>query len=174
MTIQPLPLSLNKLANALAGTLLSAFSLALASPVKDLTLVTERSALRSNDRLDFGTIGSVFDPFAPPTPDSFLPNSFSATSENGLELNFRISPSSDSAISPPFIFQTGSEPSAVPTNFADGDFILFTGVDFRFFPAPGNPSPIIIDFVTDVTGVGTQIAVDDTSSFLASVSDERL
>ncbi|MGK7894007.1 MAG: hypothetical protein AB4372_10380 [Xenococcus sp. (in: cyanobacteria)] len=168
--IQLVPLSFNKSALALAGTLLSAFSLTLASPVKALTLVTERSALRSNDQYDFGSLGKVLDPFAPPTPDSFLPNSFSATSEKGLELNFQISPSSDSAISPPFIIQTGFLPEAIPTNFADGDFILITGSDQGFFPSPGNPSPITIDFATPVTGAGTQIAVEDTFSFLASVS----
>ncbi|VEP17892.1 conserved exported hypothetical protein [Hyella patelloides LEGE 07179] len=162
--------SLNNLAVAVMGTVVTASSLAIAAPVKALTLVTDRSTLRTSDRLDFASLGRVFDPVAPPTPDSFLPNTFSATSENGLELNFAIPPSNDPAISPPFIFQTGFPPEGIPTNFADGDFLLFTGADFRFFPSPGNPGPITIDFTTPVTGAGTQIAVDDTLSFTASVS----
>ena len=169
MTIKPVQLSLNNLALASAGILLTASSLAIALPVKALTLVRERSVLRTNDRLDFGSLGRVFDPFVPPTPDSFLPNSFSATSENGLELNFAISLSNDPAISLPFIFQTGFPPEGIPTNFADGDFILFTGADFSSFSAPGNPGPITIDFATPVTRAGTQIAIDDTLSFIASV-----
>ena len=158
---------MNNLTITIAGALLTGYTLAIALPAKALTLVTNRSDLNPNDSLDFGSIEPIFNPFAPPNPDSFLENSFSTVSKNGLELGFTIAPTDNPAISPPFIFQTGNN---IPTNFADGDFLLFTGADFRSFPAPGNSAPIIIDFATPVTGAGTQIAVDDTFSFVASVS----
>lgn len=168
MTIR-LNFSFNKFV-AIAGSLLAASSAVISLPANALTLVTERSALRGNDNLDFASLEQVFNPFAPPTPDSFLPNTFSATSENGLELDFTIPPSENPAISPPFIFETGFPPDGIPTNFADGDFLLFTGADFSAFPAPGNDGPITIDFATPVTGAGTQIAVDDTLSFTANIA----
>ena len=163
-------LLLNNLIITVLGTLLASSSFAIASSAKALTLVTERSALNANDSLDFGSIEPVFNPFAPPNPDSFLENSFSAISTNGLELDFTIAPTDNPAISPPFIFQTGFPPNGIPTNFPDGDFLLFTGAAFGSFPAPGNSAPITIDFATPVNGAGTQIAVDDTFSFTASVS----
>jgi hypothetical protein len=43
--------------------------------------------LASNDEVDWLSLGKVFDPFVPPDPSTFLPNSFSAASENGLGLN---------------------------------------------------------------------------------------
>lgn len=170
MTIRSVNLSLNNLAVAVVGTLLTASSLVISDPVRALTLLTDRSQLNANDSLDFSSLGRVFNPFAPPNADSFLPNSFPAISDNGLELNFALPPSNDPAISPAFIFQTSSPPGGIPTNFGDGDFILFTGLDFRFFPAPGNPGPLTIDFASPVTGAGTQIAVDDTLSFTAFLS----
>lgn len=169
MTIRPVNLSFNNLAVAVIGISLTASPLVISSPVRALTLITDRSTLRANDRLDFSSLGQVFNPLAPSTtPDSFLPNTFSATSDNGLELNLDIPPSNDPASTPPFIFQTTSV--GIPTNFADGDFLLFTGADLRFFPSPGNPGPLTIDFATPVTGAGTQIAVDDTPSFTAFLS----
>lgn len=169
MTIR-LNFSFNNWFIAIASSLLAASSVTIALPVRALTLVTERSVLRANDKLDFASLERVFNPFAPPTPDSFLPNSFSAISENNLELNFTIPPSENPAISPPFIFETGFPPDGIPTNFADGDFLLFTGADFSAFPTPGNDGPITIDFATPVTGAGTQIAVDDTLSFIANIA----
>ena len=135
-----------------------------------VTLVTQRAALGGNDLLDWFSLGQVFDPFSP-DPSAFLPNSFSATSSGGLELNVDIPPpSSGSGITPPFVFQTGPLPNAIPTNFANGDFILFTGFNPVGFPSLGNPGPLTITFETPVLGAGTQIAVDDTPSFIASIS----
>ncbi len=57
----------------------------------------------------------------------------------------------------------------IPTNFASGDFVLFTGLLPGQFPAPGNPGPLPLTFATPVAGAGTQIAVDDTLQFIASV-----
>ena len=167
MTINRVRFLFNPIAITVTGALVAGYSIAIARPANAVTLVTERSALNANDSFDFGSLGRIFDTFAPPTPDSFLPNSFSATSANGLPLDFTIPPTDDPFISPPFIFQTGSD---IPTNFADGDFLLFTGADFRAFPAPGNSAPVAIDFATPVVGAGTQIAVDDTFSFNANVS----
>ena len=171
MTIRPVNQTLNNLAVVLVGISLTAGNLVISSPVRALTLITDRSRLRANDRLDFSSLGKVFNPLAPSTtPDSFLPNTFSATSDNGLELNLDIPTSNDPASTPPFIFQTTSLPVGIPTNFADGDFLLFTGADLSLFPSPGNPGPLTIDLATPVTGAGTQIAVDDTPSFTAFLS----
>ncbi|MDJ0590517.1 MAG: hypothetical protein QNJ72_11050 [Pleurocapsa sp. MO_226.B13] len=139
-------------------------------PNQAVTLVTQRTALGSNELLDWFSLGQVFDPVSP-EPSAFLPNSFSTTTSGGLELNVDIPPpSSGSDITPPFVFQTGPVPNAVPTNFANGDFILLTGLNPVGFPAVGNPGPLTITFETPVLGAGTQIAVDDTSSFIASIS----
>ncbi|MGK7896591.1 MAG: calcium-binding protein [Xenococcus sp. (in: cyanobacteria)] len=106
-----------------------------------------------------------------PEPSAFLPNSFSTTTSGGLELNVEIpTSSSGSEITPPFVFQTGPLPNAIPTNFADGDFLLFTGFTPMEFPSVGNPGPLTITFETPVLGAGTQLSVDDTPSFVASIS----
>ncbi len=171
MSIRPVNQTLNNLAVVVVGISLTAGNLVISSPVRALTLITDRSRLRANERLDFSSLGKVYNPLAPSTtPDSFLPNTFSATSDKGLELNLDIPTSNDPDSTPPFIFQTTSLPVGIPTNFADGDFLLFTGADLSLFPSPGNPGPLTIDFVTPVTGAGTQIAVDDTPSFTAFLS----
>ena len=140
------------------------------NPTQTVTLVTQPAALGGNDLLDWSSLGQVFDPLSP-APSAFLPNSFSATSSGALKLNVDIPPpSSDSDITPPFVLQTGSLPNAIPTNFANGDFILFTGLNPMGFPAVGNPGPLTITFETPVVGAGTQIAVDDTPSFTVSIS----
>jgi hypothetical protein len=138
------------------------------SVAQALTLVTERSVLNSSDRLDWSSLGKVFNPFAP-EPSAFLPNSFSAVSVSNLSLNVSIPPSSLPGVTPPFVFKTSFPPNGIPTNYADGDFILFGGLQFGAFPAPGNDGPIEIAFDTPVTAAGTQIAVDDTPSFTAFV-----
>lgn len=56
------------------------------------------------------------------------------------------------------------------TNFASGDFVLFTGFQSGGFPAVGNPGPLSITFDKPVLGAGTQIAVDDTLEFTALIS----
>lgn len=83
-------------------------------------------------------------------------------------------------ISPPFVFETLPFPDGVPTNFATGDFLLFTGLDFASgIPAVGNDGPLTITFDQPVSGVGAQFAVDDTFDFDATItafdsSGERL
>jgi hypothetical protein len=138
------------------------------SVAQALTLVTNRGALAGSDRLDWSSLGKVFDPFAP-DPSAFLPNSFSAVSVGNLPLNVSIPPSSLPGVTPPFVFQTSFPPNGIPTNYADGDFILLGGLQPGAFPAPGNGGPIAIAFDTPVAGAGTQIAVDDTPAFTAFV-----
>jgi hypothetical protein len=154
---------------ALAGLALTTSLTLWSTSVKALTLVTDRTALNANDLLDFSTVGEPFNPLQP-NPQSFLPNSINANSANGLGLNINIAPSTNPAISPPFVLQTGAPPTSIPTNFANGDYVLFTGADVRSFPATGNSGPVTINFDTPVQSAGTQIAVDDTFTFDASVS----
>ena len=161
--------TVQNLYSAVAGTTLCILVAALTSPVQALTLVKERSALLGNDQLDWLSLGKVLNPFSP-NPAAFLPNSFSATSTGGLGLTVDIAPSMEKGITPPFIFQTSPAPTGVPTNFANGDFALFTGFRPGFFPALGNPGPITITFNKPVKSAGTQINVDDTPEFTAFIS----
>ena len=151
--------------------LTSAFCLLPSStlPVKAITFITDRAALGGNDQLDWSSLGSVFDPFNP-DPSTFLPSTFSTKSVGGLGINIEIPLPSLPEITPPFVFQTSAPPFGIPTNFADGDFILFTGLNPTTFPAVGNDGPITINFDTPVKGAGTQIAVDDTLEFEAFIS----
>lgn len=56
---------------------------ALSSTVAAATFVDDRSALDGNDFIDWSSLGRVLEPFNPDFAD-FLPNSFAATSEQGL------------------------------------------------------------------------------------------
>lgn len=141
----------------------------LTLPVKAITLVTERAILKENDQLNWSSLGQIFNPFSP-DPSVFLPNTFSAISTGGIGINVEIPLSSSLEITPPFVFQTSFPPFGIPTNFADGDFIFFTGFNPTTFPAVGNAGPITINFDTPVKGAGTQIAVDDTLQFEAFIS----
>jgi hypothetical protein len=135
--------------------------LTLAPDVLALDLVSDRATLVGNDSLDWSSLG-------PTTPFNILPNNFSASSQGGLGVNVNVPPSTEAGITPPFVFQTlpvfGRE-----TNFANGDFILFTGLLPGVFPAPGNPGPLSLTFDEPVSSAGAQIAVDDTFSFIASI-----
>ncbi|MBD0385926.1 MAG: hypothetical protein ICV54_05165 [Nostoc sp. C3-bin3] len=138
-------------------------------PVQAATFfVTERAALGGNDEIDWGSLGKVLNPSAPDF-SVFLPNSFLATSQGGLELDINIAPTNNPQITPPYIFQT-LPPPGIRTNFAQGDFILFGGIDpAGFKPLPpgapdprtqGNGEPLSISFAQPVFGAGTQIAID--------------
>ncbi len=162
-------LSIKNLLTPVVGVALTALVTTLTLPVQALTFITQRSTLAGNDQVDWSSLGKVFNPFSP-NPANFLPNSFSATSQKGLGLSVDIPASSDSQIGPPFVFLTSIPPRGIPTNFADGDFVLFTGVASGSFPAVGNPGPLSISFNTPVLGAGTQIAVDDTENFTAFIS----
>ena len=157
-----LSLSIRDLSTAATYLALTALLTTLPSVAQAITLVTARSALGGNDQLDWSSLG-------PAKPFNVLPNSFSATSQGGLDLNVDIPPASPGFTSP-LVFQSSPPPSGIPTNFANGDFALFTGFIPGGFPAVGNPGPITITFDTPVSGAGAQIAVDDTAQFTAFIS----
>lgn len=130
--------------------------------LETLTLVTERSALERNDFVDWSNVGKVFDPFAPNFAD-FLTHSFVTNSTRGLRISIDIQPAAIAGITPPFIFKTSFE--KIPSNFASGDYILFTGFIPGGFPAIGNANPLTIAFDRPVQAAGTQFTVDDLSEY---------
>ena len=121
--------------------------------VEALTFVSSRAALNANDKVDWSS------KFISP-PFSVVGYNFTATSVGNFGINISIpflSPST--GITPPFVFKTGA---MVPTNFANGDYVLFTGFKpGSGVPALGNPGPISIAFSHPVAAAGTQIATDD-------------
>ncbi len=149
-----------------SGIALTTFLVALPAPSYAfvLNLVSDRAALGGNDQVNWATLG----PVTPPLPFKILPNSIAATSQAGLNLTVTIPPATSPGITPLLLFQTTA--TGTPTNFASGDFVLFTGLLPGQFPSPGNPGPITISFDTPVAGAGAQIAVDDTTQFIASIA----
>jgi hypothetical protein len=148
-----------------AATAIGPLLILLAPPVEavNLTFVSDRAALGGTDRVDWSILGLV------PPPFQVLPNFFSVTSEQGLGINVSIPSAATPGVTPPLLFQTLPEPG-IATNFASGDFILFTGLRPGPPPAVGNPGPLTITFDRPVAAAGTQIAVDDTFLFTASIS----
>ncbi|MGF1487855.1 MAG: hypothetical protein ACFBSE_12260 [Prochloraceae cyanobacterium] len=134
---------------------------------EEVIFVTERNLFTSNDLVNWSSLERIFDPLSPQVSD-FLPYSFSTTSVAGLGINVDIAPPTNPDITPPFVFETTS--LGVSTNFALGDYILFTGFVPGQFPANGNSNPMTIAFERPVQGAGTQIAVDDLSNFNILVS----
>ena len=116
-------------------------------------LITNRNALKGNDFLDWSSLG-VLDPNNP-FDFIFLENSFSAMSQGGLEVEVEIPLIPIVPPSPPLVFQTRAE--GILTNYAEGDFVLFTGFN--------NPGPLTLSFNTPVFGAGTQVTVDDVFEF---------
>lgn len=147
---------------AIAGSALTAFLVTLPLNVQAFSLVTDRADLGANDQIDWSSLG-----FTPPL--KVLPYSFSAASAAGLGLQVQIPPTAP-PITPPLAFPTAPPPLGIPTNFASGDFLLFTGLTPGVFPSPGNPGPLTILFNQPVAGAGAQIAVDDTTLFTAFIS----
>lgn len=140
------------------GAAISALAILFPTQALGITLVTDRAALGETDRLDWASLG----PIVSPAPFKVLPNNLSTTSLQGLGVNVSI-PIAVAPITPPLLFQTASSPG-IPTNFATGDFILFTGLIPGPPPAIGNPGPLTITFNTPVSAVGTQIAADDATT----------
>jgi len=154
---------------AFSGLLLGSFlAWGSASQAEAATFLTNRADLGANDLLDWSSVGIPFNPFGPPDPASFLPKSFTASSAGGLAVQVDIPTAATPGVFPPFVFQT-TEPG-IPTNFADGDFVLFTGLIPGPPPAVGNPGPITLTFAEPVAGAGAQFAVDDIFNFVATVS----
>jgi hypothetical protein len=148
-------------------TIAVSLSLSLISPSFAVSLVTNRADLKGNDSIDWSSLGQVLNPFNPNLAD-FLGFSFSGTSAGGLGLDVDINPINP-PITQPFVFKTAPIPQGIPTNFANGDFLLFTGLQFGLFPAPGNPGPISISFAQPVRAAGAQIAVDDEPNFVGTI-----
>ncbi|NEQ51249.1 MAG: hypothetical protein F6K11_14110 [Leptolyngbya sp. SIO3F4] len=153
-----------KLSAIAFGTLISAVMVSEAAAA--ITFVSDRAALQGTDSLDWSSLGRVFT--GAPDPSVFLGNSFTATTESGLGLTVDIPPTNNPAILLPFVFQTVS--GGIETNFADGDFILFTGLLPTAPPAPGNPGPLTLIFDQPVAAVGSQLAVDDIFNFTGFIS----
>ncbi|WP_414620531.1 hypothetical protein [Calothrix sp. CCY 0018] len=65
------------------------FITSISLKVQAVTLVSQRNALNSNNRVDWLSLGQVFKPRSP-NPNDLLPNSFSATSEKSLGLSVEI------------------------------------------------------------------------------------
>ncbi len=126
-------------------------------------LVADRCDLEINDWVDWSGLSQGKNP---KQPFSLLSHSFSAKSELGLKLTIEIPYYLRPSVTPPFIFETQPRPG-IPTNFASGDHVLFTG----FVPGPpptiGNPGPLRIKFAQPVMALGTQVGADDTYDFLA-------
>lgn len=147
---------------AIATVLTTVTVLSHTASAYGVTFVTQQDNFGQNDVLDWSTLGVQF-------PFKVLPNSFSATSSKGLKVNVDIPKSNIPGVTPPLLFQTLPSPG-IPTNFAAGDVLLFTGLNLTTFPAVGNPGPLSLTFLQPVQPVGTQIAVDDTFNFIASIS----
>ena len=163
MRIQLKTIPLLRVSLTALGVTLATVISNLTVPAQALTLVTERTELGGNDRVNWSKlIPPLF-----PAPIFPLDSTFSISSEKGLELEVEFPPPAPD-ISSPAVFQTRA--GGIETNFADGDFILFSGLDPRVSPSPGNPGPLTMSLETSVFGAGTQIAVDDTFEFFASIS----
>ncbi|MEA5595535.1 PEP-CTERM sorting domain-containing protein [Rivularia sp. UHCC 0363] len=144
---------------------ITTFITSVPSKVQAVTFISQ-NALQGNDQVDW-SLGKVFNPRSP-NPNDFLSNSFSVTSARNLGLQVDI-PQVD-GLTPPFVFQTLPPSEGVPTNFANGDFLLFTGFLPGTFPAPGNPGLLSITFDRPVSSAGSQIAVYETLNFTAFIS----
>ncbi|OKH55205.1 hypothetical protein NIES2101_04365 [Calothrix sp. HK-06] len=158
MITQNLRASTNKLVIKAQLAACIALTTFLSMPVRAITLVQDRNSLQSNDQIEWSSLGKILNPFAP-NPSAFLPYSFSARSSNGLGVNVNI-PSAGGNITPPFIFQNNPP---VQTNFAPGDFLLFTGFSPTIIPT-GNPNPLTIIFDKNVKAAGTQIAASGSEN----------
>jgi hypothetical protein len=136
----------------LSATIIATFTAFVAVfplPVKALTFVTDRTALKGNDQVDWSSLGET-------NPFNILPNSFSTKSQHGLNLNVDI-PLPQPGISAPFVFHTLPAPG-IASDFASGDYILLSGAKFDP-PLDGNSSPLSITFDKPVKSAGTQLAV---------------
>ncbi|MGM3307448.1 hypothetical protein ACSQ6I_16005 [Anabaena sp. WFMT] len=158
MSNQTLRASSSKLVSTVKLAAFITLATLFSSPVRAITLVQDRNALQSNDQIEWSSLGKVLNPFAP-NPSDFLPYSFSGQSSHGLGISVNI-PSAGGDITPPFIFQNNPP---IQTNFAPGDFLLFTGFSPTVVPT-GNPNPLTIFFDKNVKAAGTQIAASGSEN----------
>ncbi|MDJ0732156.1 MAG: hypothetical protein QNJ33_19435 [Crocosphaera sp.] len=123
-----------------------------------LSFVSDRSALGANDQLDWSTL-----PVAPFSP---LSSTFPAISDRGLGVTVSFPPpNTELGIEQPFYFQTTSD--GIPSNYSPNDFVLFSG--FNPETLIGNSGPLTITFDIPVLGVGSQLVVENTPSFLGTI-----
>lgn len=153
----------------LLGAVLTVSLTTIATSVQAITFVPDRTALDETDRVNWSTVGAIFNRFGPRDPAVFLPNPFTVQSEAGLNVQVTIPEAATPGLTPPFVFQTTPAPG-IETNFGNGDFILFTGFIPGHPPAIGNPGPITLTFNPPILGAGAQISVDDTLDFTVSLS----
>jgi hypothetical protein len=121
-------------------------------PVRAITFINQRASLGSNDKIDWSSVGAG-NPFYP------LPNSFSAKSQAGYQLSVTVPSFFGSP--QPLVFQTLPAPG-IETNFANKDYILFTGFTNGKFPGATNTALLTIDFDRPVKAAGTQLALIST------------
>ncbi|MEO0826373.1 MAG: hypothetical protein AAFY67_12050 [Cyanobacteria bacterium J06642_9] len=153
----------------LISTALTVSLTAIATSVQAVTFVSNRDALNETNRVDWSSVGAIFNSFGPPEPAVFLPSTFGIDSDAGLGVQVFIPEDTTPGLTPPFVFQTTPAPG-IETNFDNGDFILFTGFIPGPTPTTGNPGPITLTFDRPILGAGAQLATDDTSSFTGTLS----
>ena len=153
----------------LLGTSLVIALTAMEAPAQAITFVTDRTALNESDRVDWSTVGDIFNPVGPPDPSVFLPSTFEVLSEAGLGVEVTIPEDATPGLTPPFVFQTGPDPN-IGTNFDNGNFILFTGLIIDALPPVGNPGPLTLTFDRPILGAGAQLAAGATFSFTGTIS----
>lgn len=147
--------SLAKLASRNAFLLAGLAVVSLGSGVQAASLVTDRTTLGANDLLNWSSVAPPF---------TFLSSTFTASSVGGLGVTVSI-PTPTPPVSQPFVFQNGS---TIPTNFGDGDFILFTGLNFS--TQAGNPGPLTLTFAQPVFAAGAQLLPDEGGAFIGFIS----
>ena len=54
---------------------------AMEAPAQAITFVTNRTALNERDRVDWSTVGNIFNPVGLPDPLVFLPSTFDVLSQ---------------------------------------------------------------------------------------------
>ncbi|MDJ0660234.1 MAG: hypothetical protein QNJ42_12200 [Crocosphaera sp.] len=141
------------LKSAIIATILTQSSLSYG-----LNFVSDRSTLGANDQLDWSSL--AVPPFSP------LSSTFTTISDKGLEMTVSFPPpNTELGIGQPLYFQTTSD--GIRTNYSPNDFILFSG--FNLVTQLGNPGPLTLTFETPILGVGSQLTVDDTFSFLGTI-----
>jgi hypothetical protein len=149
------------------GITIVILAMSTASASAKTKLIRNTAHFGSNDHVNWGSLGPVFNP-AIPGPPPFLPFTIDATSHHGLKITASLP--SQPGITPPFVFRNALPPNGIPANFAPNDFVLFTGLQpGSGTPANGNPGPLTLRFERPVAGVGAQFSVDDTFTFTAYI-----
>lgn len=169
-----MPLSITRYLPLLSSALIGLIITSHAAPVRAVSFVASRAELNANDELDWATLGPTVGPitdlFPPADPSLFLPNTFTALSAGDRTVGIEIPPADQPDILSPFVFETSSG-DFIETNFADGDAVLFTGLQLGPPPAVGNPGPLTLTFPEPVFGVGTQVAAGGTTeSYAVTIS----